>query len=493
MRRRLTALLLIFVVAASVWLPVCSAEEPKPTYDPSSLTEAALDCEAAILIDADSGDVLFSKNDRIRMHPASCTKIMTLLLGVESGIDFNQQIAVPQAAADVPKDSTLIPVFPGETMTFGDLLQGFMLASGNDGANAIAVIVGGSVQNFVQMMNQRAAELGCQNTHFANPHGYTADGHYTTAYDLALITKEAMKNDDICRIVGNASATIHVNERGDLKLKSKHYMMQSDSQYYYADCVGVKTGTTSAAGQCFVGAAERNGATLISVVLNCTTEAKRWIDTAKLFEYGWLCYDTYTLDQMYEVASPQIASFVISNAAEDDAGYGQLKLNIAQISNSSYIRMIEKDNADALNRAAEEFISRSKVEITHSLTAPISLGEIIGSYSYTDPDTGNVINATLVSSRDVAEKTVRAKLSDYFPFLRIFSNRIFLVLLVVLAILILLIIILAAVRKAEKQRRRRQIYERRRQEYLRQQHAQKTGSQAPRRSEPGNPVTRRPR
>ncbi|MBP3409866.1 MAG: hypothetical protein J6M10_02615 [Clostridia bacterium] len=486
MLRRLTALLNLLIIIALLLGGTTLAAKPEDyNYDdPSLLTADQLYSQAAILIDADSGDVLFSKNERVRMHPASTTKIMTLLLGIESGYPLDQQIAIPQAAANIAKDSTLVPVFPGETMTFGDLLVGFMLNSGNDGANAVAVIVAGSEENFVAKMNARAAEIGCIDTHFANAHGYTDQNHYTTAYDLALITKVAMENETFRNIVAMPRAQITVNERGRLNVGGKHLMMEEDSGFYYEGTIGVKTGTTTAAGKCYVGAAEKDGATLISVIMKADAENHRWVDTSRLFDYGWTCYDTYTLDQMYEVASSRIASFVISNASEDDPFGGRLDLEIAQISNTDYLRMIERENENALGAAVNDFISKAKVEVTHDLTAPISMGEIVGNFSYFDTATGNTVTAKLVAGRDVAERVERMSLTDFFPFLKIFGNSVFLVLLAVLALLIILIMLLIASRRAARQRRRRRIYEQRRAEYMRQQHMQASRGYDQRRSSP---------
>lgn len=474
MRRKLQALFALLLVWFIAFSAPSLALAPEDFDDaaPQNLAEADLYAEAAVLLDADSGNVLFGKNARVRMNPASTTKIMTLLLAIESGYDLNQQIAIPQAAADIEKGSSLVPVFPGETMSFGDLLTGFFLNSGNDGANAVAVIVAGTIDNFVAMMNRRAAEIGCLDTHFANPHGLTADGHYTTAYDMALIAREAMKNEAFANIARLPRAVIHVNERGDITVGAKRDLLAEGSQYYYTGCVGVKSGFTSAAGRCYVGAAERNGALLISVVFKCETETQPWVDTTRIFNYGWTCYESYTLDQMYEVARSQIASVVISNASEDDPFSGRLDLDIAQISNTDYLRMVEKNNESALPAAVADFISRTQVEITHDLTAPISMGEIIGNFSYFDATAGNVVTAKLVAGRDVQERVVRAQLTDVFPFLKIFGNRIFLLLLAVLIVLVLLIIVLSISRRRARQRRRRKIYEQRRAEYLRRQRAQ---------------------
>ncbi len=197
--------------------------------EPALLTADELYAESAILIDAKSGNTLSSKNEHARMHPASTTKIMTLLLGIESGIELDSVIAIPQAAADVPSDSTLIPVYPGDQMSFRDLLKSFFLCSGNDGANAIAMLVSGSIENFVIRMNSRAAEIGCVDTHFANAHGYTNEEHYTTAYDLALITRTAMENETFREIAKLTSATINILNRGNLTVSNKHYIMRTDS------------------------------------------------------------------------------------------------------------------------------------------------------------------------------------------------------------------------------------------------------------------------
>jgi len=495
MLRRFSALLNLLLIL-SILLSGSSLAATPEDYnyeDPSLLTSDQLYSQAAILIDADSGDVLFSKNDRVRMHPASTTKIMTLLLGIESGYPLDQQIAIPQAAANIAKDSTLVPVFPGETMTFGDLLVGFMLNSGNDGANAVAVIVAGSEENFVARMNERAAQIGCIDTHFANAHGYTDQNHYTTAYDLALITKTAMENETFRSIVAMPRAQITVNERGNLIVGGKHLMMEEDSGFYYEGTIGVKTGTTTAAGKCYVGAAEKDGATLISVIMKAEAENHRWVDTSRLFDYGWTCYDTYTLDQMYDVASSQIGSFVISNASEDDPFGGRLELEIAQISNTDYLRMVERENPNALNAAVGDFISKAKVEVTHDLTAPISMGEIVGNFSYFDTATGNTVTAKLVAGRDVAERVERMTPTDFFPVLKIFANRIFLVLLAVLALLILMIALLAASRHAARQRRRRRIYEQRKAEYMRHRRMQDGSGYERNRSRSNRHDSRRPR
>lgn len=493
MRRKLSALLCLILLF--VTLACAGAHAAPEDYDaenPQTLTADMLYSEAAVLMDAASGNVLFGKNEYTRMHPASTTKIMTLLLGIESGFDLDQQISIPQAAADIAKDSTCIPVYPGDTMSYRDLLVGFFLNSGNDGANAVAVLVSGTIEAFVQRMNERAAQIGCRDTHFANAHGYTAAEHYTTAYDMALITREAMQNATFREIAGMGKATIHINERGDVNVGRSRLILQPGSPIYYEGITGVKSGTTSAAGNCFVGSAERDGAQLISVAFKAPEDEQRYTDTARLLNYGWTRYDAYTLDEMYRIARGQIVNIVISNAAPDDPYDGRLVLEIAQVSNSSYLRMVERDNERALNEAVADFVSRSQVQLPHDLSAPISQGEIIGDFSYFDPVTGNAVTAKLIASRDVAARRTLAMLSDYFPFLRAFGNPLFVVLLVVLAALVVLIIALIVRLRAEEQRRRRRIYERRKREYQRRMsEGRSQPSAAPDPRSPARDATRR--
>ena len=474
MHRKLPALISVLVLIA-ILCHVPALATAANTYNsetPQYLTSDQLYSEAAILMDGTTGDILYSKNANVRMYPASTTKILTLLLAVESGIDLDREITIPQAAADITTDSSIIPVFPGEHMTFRDLLIGTMVQSGNDGANAIAVIVAGSVDAFVAKMNQRAAEIGCTNTHFANAHGLHDSNHYSTAYDLALITKTAMQSEAFREIAASTATTIYVKERGNITLTPRNYLLLKTSKYYYEECIGVKTGYHSKAGKCFVGAAEKEGALLISVALNSASDDEKFLDTIHLFDYGWTCYDTYTLDQIYNVARAYMDDVVISNAAKDDPYGGVLTLDIAQISDSSYIRMVEKNSESALSIAVSDFSSRCSIEITHDLTAPISVGEIIGNFSYQEKGSGQLVTAKLVASRDVAEYIPETTMTDIFPFLRIFENQVFRLLLIVLAILIVLIIILVLRNRAAKQRRRRRIYEQRRREYMRRQQMQ---------------------
>ncbi len=217
--RRIAAFIAV-LLAFSIAVPAFAAPEDYDASKPAILSQDHLYAQTAVVIDADTGELLFDKDARVRMYPASTTKILTLLLAVESGWSLDMPVQIPEEAGDIPGDSSIIPVYKGETTTFGDLLYGMMLHSGNDGANAIAVLLSGSIPAFVERMNQRAAELGCVDTHFSNAHGYHDENHYSTAYDLALIAREALKHDIIRQIVATPSYTMNVSPRGEIPLYS---------------------------------------------------------------------------------------------------------------------------------------------------------------------------------------------------------------------------------------------------------------------------------
>lgn len=254
---------------------------------PLTLSEHYLNAKSAILVDADSGRILFAKEMEARLYPASTTKMMTLLLAVERG-HLDEQVTLPEVTGEVPRDSSLVPVYAGEKMSMRDLLYGLMIRSGNDAANAIAQICAGSVDKFVQQMNARAAQLGMENTVFQNPHGYHHKEHVSTAKDLAILALYGMRNPDFAAI---ATALRHelpaTTKRKALTLFNSNELLSPGNAHYYPDALGIKSGYTSAAGFCYVGAATREGRTLIAVIMGSRTRNRGWDDMARLFNYGF--------------------------------------------------------------------------------------------------------------------------------------------------------------------------------------------------------------
>ena len=468
----------VWLVAALALMSGAALAESPADYNknvPQLLREEHLYADSAILVDAISGDVLFSKNARARMYPASTTKVMTLLLALESGIAMDTTIVIPQQASQIPADSSLIPVFPGDMMTFRDLLYGFMLTSGNDGANAIAVLVSGNVDAFVERMNRRAKELGCEDTHFVNPHGYHDPQHYSTALDLARMASEGVKLDAFRKITSAPSYIMKIqrgNNAMEQRVVNSNSLLKSDNTYYYPDCIGIKTGYHSQAGQCFVGAAERDGVRLVTVDLHCMGSVDKWVDTIRLFNYGFTCYTGYTMEQMFNFAGSKIATLRVSNAISSDPYDGMLNLKIAQISDPEYVRMVENNNQAAMDEAIDDFVTRCELTVTSDMVAPISKGEIIGRLKYMD-QSGREITALLVADRTIDEQPPRIELTDIFPVLTYFENPLVVLLAAVLILLIVLLVIAGIVRGARKDRQRKKIYEAKRLEYMRHVSAQR--------------------
>ena len=253
---------------------------------PEQLKGTHLYARNAFLINAVTGETLLEKNADERAEPASTTKIVTLLTAL-TVCDPEKVIVIPEAAKDVPADSTLVPVYPGETMTMKDLLYGMMIRSGNDAANAVAVLCAGSTEAFAEMMNQVAAELGMKNSHFVNPHGYTAEGHYTTARDLVTAARYGLTLTPFREIVTCRRYTMAATEKREpLVLNVKWEIFDPTSLYYIPHAAGVKSGYTSSAGFCYVGAYQENGITLIAAVMGGRGRNMAWIDLKRLFAYG---------------------------------------------------------------------------------------------------------------------------------------------------------------------------------------------------------------
>lgn len=253
---------------------------------PEELKEGHLYARNACLINAVTGETLFEKAADEPAEPASTTKIMTLItaLGLR---DPGEKVVIPDEAKDVPADSTLVPVTPGETMTMRDLLYAMIIRSGNDAANAVAVLCSGSTEAFAEEMNRTAAGLGMKNSHFVNPHGYTAEGHYTTARDLAIAARYGLTLTEFREIVTCLKYTLPPTEKRDvLALNLKWEIFDPESPYYIPHAAGVKSGYTSSAGFCYVGAYQENGVTLIAVVMGGRGRNMAWTDLKRLFAYG---------------------------------------------------------------------------------------------------------------------------------------------------------------------------------------------------------------
>lgn len=245
-----------------------------------------LSAVSAILIEADTGTVIYEKNADEQRAMASTTKIMTAILTIEAG-DLDSEFIVDSYAIRV--EGTSMGLQEGDRVSRRDLLYGILLPSGNDAANAAAVSVAGSIGGFVELMNCKAQELGLQSTHFVTPSGLDADGHCTTARDLAALTAYAMKNEVFREIVCCSEARVEFGDPPYMRtLYNSNKMLKR-----YEGAIGVKTGFTDNARRCLVSAAERDGVTLIAVTLNAGDD---WNDHTKMLDYGFSQVHSYPLE-----------------------------------------------------------------------------------------------------------------------------------------------------------------------------------------------------
>lgn len=320
-------------VVSLIFLPVLAAEEPE------------VSAVAAILIDRDSGRVLWEKEARRRLPIASTTKIMTALLALERGCE-EDPVRVSRKAAETEGSSIWLE--RGEQKTLGELLYGLMLRSGNDAAVAIAEHIGGTEKDFVLMMNEEAAALGAKDTLFSNPHGLPGGIHYSTARDLGLITCRALHNERFRQIIATPDWTITwPGHPWDRAMSNQNRLLE-----IYPGGDGVKTGWTREAGRCFVGSATREGWQLICIVLNAP---QMWEDAAALLDYG---FEHYRHRRIFH--------------------RGQVLCTAPVYKGSSRVEAMVKEDLYLPLLPGEEKALHCKITLEESIKAPLEAGTVLG-------------------------------------------------------------------------------------------------------------------
>jgi D-alanyl-D-alanine carboxypeptidase (penicillin-binding protein 5/6) len=267
--------------------------------------EEALDIEnpdievaasSAILFNAETGEVLYHKDPVLPVFPASTTKLLTALVALE-WCSKDEKITIGDEVQMITSDSSSANLRQGEKLTFSTLLESMLIPSGNDAAYVVAVHVGmkslgkskaknmDAVKEFAKLMNSKAKELGAENSNFITPDGYDAKGQYTTAYDMGMIGLAASKNKTILSITKKTTVKRTLSSGRTYTWTSSNNLLKKDSPYYYSNAVGLKTGTTTMAGKCLVSIATKNNQTVVSVIMNSSSEG-RWLDSIKLLKYG---------------------------------------------------------------------------------------------------------------------------------------------------------------------------------------------------------------
>lgn len=362
---------------------------------PAALSSPPPDITArsAILIDAETGEVLYDKKSDTRLPPASTTKILTAIIAIESG-RLDEQVRVSQRAAATPGSS--MHLYPGQMITLRELVTGLMLRSGNDAAVAIAEHLAGSVDEFVNMMNGKAAHLGAFNSHFRNPNGLTAPGHYSTAFDLAWMARYALTNPIFAEIVNTRETTIEwLDRKGhghDKNLRNTNKLL-----WMFEEADGVKTGTTGEAGPCLVSSATRGNQRLIAVVLH---DHSRWYDSMRLLKYGFDNFDLYE----YAEACAVISALPVEN--------GVVPVIDAVTANSATMVVKSEDT---------EHVT-VEVDLPEMVKAPVYKGQKIGELVFYVRDKA-VKTVAIVAGQEVAERTAtRTVLLQLLKMFRLCAN-----------------------------------------------------------------------
>jgi len=266
-----------------------------------SIIPPVIESDAAILVDAVTGQILYGKNENVQKFPASITKVMTCVLALEKG-GLDNIFEANAETIDIERNSSSIGISKGERFTVEQLLYATLLVSGNDSANALGQYVSGDLTSFSALMTQRAAEIGCLNTFFWNANGLNyepeaADKHMTTAYDMALIMKYALSMPKFVEVISTYRYTIPATNKYNLirNCINTNALINKNGEFYYEYCIGGKTGWTTPAGHTLVTYAEKDGRKLICVTLKGNGRNIAYNDTTKLFKYGFDSFETINL------------------------------------------------------------------------------------------------------------------------------------------------------------------------------------------------------
>ena len=439
--RKFFALLLCFLLALQLLILPVMAEEAESEEEEEVLTEEEapaeaeqegvllppeINCKGAILVELNSDSTVFELNADERLYPASLTKIMTCLLALEHGNLSDVITEDGSLFADMDEDASAVGLQDGELLTLEELLYCVMVPSANDASLVVADHIGGSVEKFVDMMNQKAIELGCTGTHFVNPDGLHDENHYTTPRDMAIITKAALESETFRTICGTSVHELpETNAHSKQMLYTTNYFLSTilTPDYYWEKVSGVKTGFTTPAGRCLVSLVDEGEYRYLSVVMGCEDENNEegfpiygsFIESRKLLEYG---LDNFTFAAVLSHLSP-IAQVPVSSGAV-----------------SSVVVAPEKD----INALLPLNYDPAKIQVSYtldegeSLTAPLAADQVVGTATVTYE--GKVVGQTGVRTIAAVDrnKIMAVPTKDDPAFLRLVP-----VILIVVAAIALLI------------------------------------------------------
>ena len=410
---------------------------PEGVYlENSKLSKPDIKSEAAILADLKTGRVIYSKNADEALYPASTTKIMTGILALEYGNLNDTVTASVSALAPITNEDSHMGILIGEQLTLEQLIYGMLVYSANDAANVIATHIAGTPENFVEIMNKKAEELGTKNTHFVNTYGIHDEDHYTTAEDLALITRYAMQNEKFREIVKTQIYKIPPTEKytTERNLPNTNLFLSSfrSAEFYNQSVTGVKTGSTDAAGYCLVTTAQKDTTELLVITLKAPNRSECYKDSKKLLDLGFNNYSYTTI-----AAS--------GNVIRDSKVYEAKK--------DTRVALTVKEDISALLPKDIDITESIVIEenLPELIKAPIKKGEVVGeiAYFYNDNEIGR---AELVAANDVKRNNL---LFLYHLIVKILTHPLFLIPAVL--IIILIMIRRANIKKQEQLKRKRRL------------------------------------
>lgn len=339
--------------------------------------------DSAILMDFKTGTILYSKNSNEKMYPASTTKILTAIIALEE-CNLDDMVTVSKSAISViPAGYSSANLLESEQMSVKDLVTVFLVHSANDAGYVLAEHISGSIDEFANLMNKKATEIGCKDTHFTNPSGIHDENHYTTSYDLSLIARYCMLNKNFRNIVSQKSCTINRTNKSDVRTyKNTNDLINPSSKYYLEECVGIKTGYTSQAKNCLISACSKDNLALICVVLGSNQmsngESSRYQDSINLFKYGYSNYSVKTFANKDDI----IKNIEVKNGTKETRN----------------LDLILEDSISVLLKNGEN-IPDASITLNDNLSAPIAKGTVLGTISYNIDNMQYTKN--LIASHDV--------------------------------------------------------------------------------------------
>ena len=405
--RRFFSFFFCLVLVMQLTVPALAAEGDTGDWE--------IEAKAALLIDPDTEEILYARNIHERLYPASLTKIMTCLLvleAIDSGTLTRETVltASELAVTSIPADGSTAGIKVGEELTVEQLLYCIMLSSANEGCNILAEAVSGSIAAFVEKMNAKAKTLGCEDTRFANTNGLPDANHYTTAWDLYLITKAARTHPDFMPIVGTIYYEVPATNLSDArKLYTTNYLISSyrTSYYLYKGAEGIKTGSTNDAGYCLVASATRSGRSLLSVVLGAervtledgTILTKSFSETGRLFDWG---FDGFTRKVILK-ADELVREVPVTLSQEQDT----VKVHPSQ----EVERLLPND----MNPATD--VERTISLTEESVEAPVEKGQVLGQITLSNGDGTVYATVNLLADEDVSASRLLIFQRDLLEFL----------------------------------------------------------------------------